>query len=260
MAGPIIEVAKDFWNVRGSYKIGGLIDVGTQAALVRRGNGSFVLLDAYTVSDEGGQHIGKLTNDGRNIEAILNLHPFHTLHVVNTHKLYPDATLYGTARHRKRFAELPWAELGTEDAALHELFADDFAFSVPRGVDFISADEDVHFSSVLALHRASRTIYSDDTLMYVNLPRLMKLFGLGDTVSFHPTLRKALQQRAGAAQDFRDWAEGVIEEWRDAVNLCAAHTAAMLDRDNHGDSLHTRMAKALAKVESTLKTHEQKFG
>ena len=27
MAEPIIEVADDFWNIRGSYKIGGLIDI-----------------------------------------------------------------------------------------------------------------------------------------------------------------------------------------------------------------------------------------
>ena len=36
MAGPILHVAEDFWNFCGSYKIGGVIDVGTQASLVRR--------------------------------------------------------------------------------------------------------------------------------------------------------------------------------------------------------------------------------
>ena len=260
MAKPVIEVAKDFWNIRGSYKIGGLIDVGTQAALVRRANGRFVLLDTYTFSDDVVRQIGALTRDGREIEAILNLHPFHTLHVTNTHRMYPEATLYGTARHRKRFPGLPWARLNTEDAALHEFFADDFEFSVPRGVDFISADEKVHFSSVLLLHRASRTIYSDDTLMYLNLPRLMHLFGLGDEVRFHPTLSKALQQRNGAARDFWDWAGEMIESWKSARNLCTAHTAALLQRDNHGESIHARLVRALRNVESTLQTHEHKFG
>jgi hypothetical protein len=32
----IIPISDSFWNVRGSYKIRGLIDVGTQASLVRR--------------------------------------------------------------------------------------------------------------------------------------------------------------------------------------------------------------------------------
>lgn len=260
MADPIIEVAEDFWNFRGSYKIGGVVDVGTHASLVRRSNGRFVLLDAYTFSDAVVSYIGDLTRGGRDIEAILNLHPFHTLHVENAHKQYPDATLYGTARHRKRFPGLPWHELSTDAAALHERFGVDLGFSVPQGVDFISADENVHFSSVLVFHRASLTIHSDDTLMYLGLPRLMKLFGLGDAVSFHPTLGKALERRAGAARDFRTWAEGMIEEWKDAANLCAAHTATLLGRDNHGDSIHARLTRALRKVESTLRKHEGKYG
>ena len=260
MAEPIIDVAKDFWNIRGSYRIGGLVDVGTQAALVRRANGRFVLLDSYTFSDEVVRQIGARTRDGRDIEAILNLHPFHTLHVERTHRLYPKATLYGTSRHHKRFPDLPWAALKTEDRGLHELFADDFEFSIPRGVDFVSADEKVHFSSVLVLHRASRSIYSDDTLMYLELPRLMHLFGLGDEVRFHPTLSKALQQRSGAARDFRDWAGEMIEAWKSARNLCTAHTAALLHRDNHGESIHARLVRALKSVDSTLRTHKRKFG
>ena len=260
MADPIIEVAEDFWNFRGSYKIGGVVDVGTQASLVRRANGKFLLLDAYTFSDDVVRYIGDLTRDGRDIEAILNLHPFHTLHVETAHKQYPEATLYGTARHRTRFPTLPWDKLSTEAVTLHELFAEDLEFSVPRGVDFISADENVHFSSVLAFHRTSNTIHSDDTLMYLSLPRLMKLFGLGDAISFHPTLGKALERRAGAAQDFREWAEEMIEEWRDAANLCAAHTATLLNRNNHGDSIHARVIKALRKAESTLRKHERKYG
>ncbi len=259
MTGPIIEVAADFWNFRGSYKIGGLVDVGTHASLVRRGSGRFVLLDSYTFSDEVSAYIGQLTRGGRDIEAILNLHPFHTVHVENAHARYPKATLYGTARHHARFPELPWARLRTEDAALHALFADDFDFSVPRGVDFISANEKVHFSSVLAFHRASDTIHSDDTLMYLDLPLVLKLFGLGDAVRFHPTLDKALERRKGAAKDFRSWASGMIDRWKTSVNLCTAHTAALLDRNNHGEPIPARLERALKNVEGTLKAHERRF-
>ena len=52
--------------------------------------------------------------------------------------------------------------------------------------------------------KTSKTIYSDDTLMYIGLPGLMRRFGLGDAVSFHPTLAKALEKRSGAALDFRE--------------------------------------------------------
>ena len=128
------------------------------------------------------------------------------------------------------------------------------------GVDFISANENVHFSSVLVLHRASKTIHVDDTLMYVRLPKAARLLGTTDVMSFHPTLAKALEKRPGAAQDFRDWATDLAERWRDAQNLCAAHTATLMARKNKGASIHVRMLKALDKVSRTLKAHEGKYG
>jgi len=260
MSDPMIDVGAGFWNIRGSYKIGGVLDVGTQASLVQLASGKFVLLDSYTFNSETRRKVAEMTDGGEKIKAILNLHPFHTVHVQKMHEIYPDATLYGTQRHHTRFPDLPWAELRTEDPALHELYAGDFDFSVPRGVDFISADENIHFSSVLALHKASMTIHSDDTLMYLRMPLPLRLAGLGDSVSFHPTLAKALERRSGAVQDFRDWASELIESWQHAENLCAAHTAALLDRDNRGDPIHDRLLKALEKVGKTLAAHEKKFG
>ena len=260
MADDVLQVSDDFWNIRGSYKIGGLVDVGTHLSLVRLASGKFVLLDCYTLTGEARRLVDDLTHGGEDLEAILNVHPFHTVHVRKVHEMYPGARLYGTARHLAKFPELPWADLRTEDPALHHFYSEDFDFSIPRGVDFISDDENIHFSSVLVLHRASRTIHSDDTLMYLRLPGLVRLVGLGDSVSYHPTLAKALEKRAGAAADFRDWAAELNERWKDAENLCAAHTASLLGRDNSGESIHARMVKALAKVEKTLKSHEQKWG
>ncbi|NNF15646.1 MAG: hypothetical protein HKN70_02810 [Gammaproteobacteria bacterium] len=260
MSGQIIQVSEDFWNFRGSFRIGGVIDVGTQASLVQLASGKFVFLDSYTLGVRARQKVAELTDDGANIEAILNLHPFHTIHVTHMHEQYPHASLYGTQRHHARFPNLPWAKLRTEDIKLHQRYADDFDFSVPGGVDFVSADENVHFSSVLALHRYSMTIHSDDTIMYLHLPLPMRLAGLGDSVSFHPTLAKALERRAGAADDFRDWAEELIDCWQDAENLCAAHTASLLARDNNGASIYERLGKALQKVGGTLRSHKRKHG
>ena len=256
----IIHIADDFWNVRGSFKIGGLVDIGTQASLVRRANGKFVFLDSYTLSADVEREVLELTNGGEDIEAILNVHPFHTVFARKMNERFPRAKLYGTARHVSRSPELPWEPLCTEDPELHALFADDFEFSVPRGVDFISANENVHFSSVLVLHRASKTIHVDDTLMYVRLPKAARLLGATDVMSFHPTLAKALEKRPGAAQDFRDWATDLAERWRDAQNLCAAHTATLMARQNKGASIHARMLKSLDKVSRTLKAHEGKYG
>lgn len=260
MANNILQVSDDFWNFRGSFKIGGLIDIGTQASLVRLDSGKFVFLDSYSFDSAARRKIDELTRGGQDVEAVINLHPFHTVHVRKMHAQYPVAVQYGTARHHQRFPDLPWARIKSEDAALHEKYAGDFDFSIPRGVDFISDDQNVHFSSVLAYHRASRTIHSDDTLMYLKLPALARLVGLGDDVSFHIMLAKALERREGATRDFRDWATDLTEQWKDAENLCAAHTSALLAIENRGASIHDRIVRALKKVEGTLKQHEKKWG
>lgn len=260
MANDILDVADDFWNLRGTFRVGGVLDVGTQASLVRLASGKFVFLDSYTLSGAPRRRVNELTGGGENVEAILNLHPFHTMHVRWMHEHYPQARLYGTARHLDRFPDLPWEQQRTEDPALHQAFAEDFDFSVPRGVDFISANEHVHFSSVLVLHRASRSIHSDDTLTYLRLPSVLRMLGLGDQVSFHPTLAKALERRPGAARDFREWARELIDSWRAAENLCAAHLTALLAADNAGATIHARLQKALDKVEPTLTAHERRHG
>jgi len=260
MSKDIVTVGDGFWNFRGSFKIGGVIDVGTQSALVRLRSGRFVLLDSYALSRSARRLVSDQTDGGEKLEAVINLHPFHTLHVSTVYQWYPDVAHYGTERHHRLFPDLPWAETCSEDPALHERYGDDFDFTVPRGVDFISADENVHFSSVLAYHAASKTIYSDDTLLYVRLPQVARWFGLGDSVSFHPTLTKALVQRAGAAQDFRTWAGNLIKNWGAAENLCAAHTAALLATENSGASIGDRIASALGRVETTLATHERRYG
>lgn len=260
MGEQIIQVAEDFWNIRGSFKVAGFVDIGTQASLVRRPTGKFLMLDSYTLSGDLADQVDELTGGTDNVDAVLNLHPFHTVHVRAVHERYPGAKHYGTARHLSRDPELAWQAEQTEDAALHAMFADELDFSVPRGVDFISSNEHLHFSSVIAMHRASKTIHVDDTVMHVRLPALARFFGLRDTTSFHPTLAKVLERRAGAVRDFRQWAEELIERWGDAENLCAAHTTTLLARENPGPPIRDRLLRALARVESTLSAHERKFG
>jgi len=260
MSGKILQISDNFWNIRGSFKIAGLVDIGTHASLVRLESGKFVFLDSYTFKGAVKQEIDQLTNHGEDVEAVLNLHPFHTIHVPWMHEQYPDALHYGTARHLSKFPDLDWQTLRVEDTDLHMKFAKDFDFSIPRGVDFISDDENVHFSSVLVLHRASKTIHVDDTLMYIRLPLLMRFFGLKDAISFHPTLPKVLEKREGAANEFSQWAEELADKWHDVENLCAAHTATLQDRGDQETTIHARVIKALKKVSSALTSHEKKYG
>jgi hypothetical protein len=260
MSEKIIRVAENFWNIRGSYRIGGLIDVGTQVSLVRLESGKFVFLDSYSMRSDTLEAVGELTNDSWDVEAIINLHPFHTMHVENMHAHFPDAKLYGTARHLSRNPDLPWEKIRSEDSTLHAKYSEDLGFTIPHGVDFISDNEAVHFSSVMVQHKASKTIHVDDTLNYLRLPSVFGLVGVKDRFGFHPTLAKALQKRAGAAQEFRDWAQVMIDNWGDARAVCAAHSAALTEEDNEGPPIRKRMENALEKVESTLEAHQQKYG
>jgi hypothetical protein len=259
MGDRLLQISDDFWNIRGSFKIAGVIDIGTQASLVRLKSGKFVFLDSYTLNRDLLDAVNELTSSGKDITAVLNLHPFHTLHVEWMHKQFPKARHYGTARHVSRFPALAWQKGLMEEKKTQAAFAADFEFSVPRGVDFISDDENLHFSSVLAYHPASKTIHVDDTFMYIRMPLLMRFFGLHEAFSFHLTSAKVLQKRPGAAQEFRDWANLLAEDWQDAENFCAAHNATLLREDND-TPIAERILKALTKVEPTLKAHEQKYG
>ena len=259
MSEHILKISDDFWNIRGDFKIGGILNIGTHASLVRRVNGKFVMLDAYTLRGDVKKQIDVISNSGGDIEAIINLHPFHTVHVEKAHQQYPSARLYGTQRHLDKFPDLPWQPELTESDECAALFADDFEFSIPAGVDFISDNEHLHFSSVLAYHKASKTIHSDDTLMYLQLPGLLGKLK-NPEITFHMTLSKTLEKRAGAAKDFRAWAVQLAEQWSDAENLCAAHLAALLGRENQSASIASRILAALQNVEKTLQTHQKKYG
>lgn len=251
MSDKIIKIGDDFWNIRGSFRVGGVVNIGTHASLIRRPSGRFVMLDSYAVSGDVKHQVDVLTNDGEMIDAIINLHPFHTVHVPAMHAMYPNAKLYGTERHKRRAPDLPFDSLAVDDPKFSDLFADVLEFSLPRGVDFISDNENVHFSSVLAFHRASGTIHVDDTLMY--LRAALGAFKSG--VRFHPTLPLALEKRRGASDDLRDWANDLIEEWGEARNLCAAHNAALRARG----ALAPRLKKALRRAEIYLKAHELRY-
>jgi hypothetical protein len=258
MSEQILKITDDFWNIRGDFKLGGFLNIGTHCSLVRRRNGKYVLLDTYTLPAEIKAIIDAKTNNGNDIEAIINLHPFHTIHVAGVHKHYPNAKLYGTRRHHEKLHDLPWQPELIESDECTALFADDIEFSIPAGVDFISRNEKVHFSSVMAYHRASKTIHVDDTLNYLVLPGLLGKLKKPE-IAFHFTLSKALVKRAGAAEDFRIWVKRLAREWVDAENLCAAHSATVLGSKNRSASIPQGLMFALQSIEKTLQKHERKY-
>ena len=257
MTGSLTKIGEDFWRVEGEFRLGGLVNLGTQASLVRLADGHFVFLDSYTLPDAVKAEVDELTAGGANIAAIINLHPFHTLHCEWMHRAYPDAALYGTARHHRKLPSLPWQDQRCENGVLAEAFGDDFAFSIPQGVPLVCDDESVHFSSILALHRASGTIHVDDTLVYLDKGAPLNLLPMVGRVDFHPTLDKALEPRAGAADAFRDWAIGLGVDWAQANRIAAAHNAV---REMAPEEFPELIGEALGRVKSVLDAHRAEHG
>ncbi len=258
-ASHVVPVGDGFWNLRGEMKLGGVIDIGTHASLVRRRNGRYLILDACKLEPEARELVDRETDGGELIDAVLHLHPFHTLFAAALHEIYPKAKLYGTARHRERCPTLPWQPETTDQPSLHQLFADDLDFMVPRGIDFIPSNQSLHFSSVLAFHRASKTLHVDDTLNYIRLPWPIRVIKR-DHLSFHPSLSQVLERRAGAARDFRAWTQELLERTRSVENLVAAHMSTLVGRAPDDSPLVRLFEIAIRAIEEKLATHERRWG
>lgn len=251
MSDRIVSVGEGVWNVRGSFRIAKVLDIGTQCTLIRRPSGGFLMLDAYTLTGEVLDQVVALTEDGKLLEAVLHTHPFHTIHVKRFAERFPQAKQYGTRRHVAKAPEVRWEAEHTEDEALHALFADELRFSVPRGVDFVPENEKLHFASVLVKHPASGVLHVDDTIMYNQLPVV-------GGYSFHPTLKQVLQPRAGAAAEFRAWCEELVAFCADVTQVCPAHIH--LPSKAEPGAVADEIRKVVAKAESLIAAHEKRFG
>ena len=251
------QLAASFWNIRGAFKVAGLIDLGTHMSLVRRQDGRFLVIDSCAPSEPDRNALRALTADGEAIDAIINVHPFHTLYCRAMHEFAPRARLFGTRRHRQKSPDLPWMDQPIEEPAAQALFANDLEFSVPAGLDFVCPNEHVHVASVLVRHRANGVVHVDDTLNVLAAPGRLGRLLPQSRLRFHPLLAKALQRRPGAAQEFEGWARELAERWKETRILCAAHSAV---RRLPAGGWREEVLAALAAVETRLAAHRARYG
>src|SRR5690606_35548829 len=183
---PMRQLAENFWNIRGTQRVAGVLDVGTHMSVVRRNDGRFVLIDAAPLDEAGRSALLALTDGGALVDVVMHVHPFHTLHVEPMHRLFPAARLYGTRRHRRLAPSLPWSGDPVESWEVNHPLVDVFDLSVPEGVDFVCLDERVHVASVLVRHRPSAIVHVDDTLNVLAAPGVLgRLFGQS-SLRMHP--------------------------------------------------------------------------
>ncbi|KAL0481739.1 hydroxyacylglutathione hydrolase [Acrasis kona] len=219
-----VEIAEGFYNIRGDFRVAGLINVGTQMSLIRLSSGKYLIIDTISMCDELKIAIDKLTANGTNIEAVLATHPFHTGSFSDFYKTYPNAPYYGTPRHMKKITDVQWkGEIN--DCNVRGLWSPEVEMRIPEGAEFINPAESNHFSCVFVYHRASRTIHVDDTIGFAEDPNfVMKIFGVKKGgMMFHPTIKfNGLLPHPDSPFAFRDWLKKVCEDW-DFDNLVAAH-------------------------------------
>ena len=263
MSEKVFHIGDGFWNFRGNFKIAG-IDIGTHASLVCLKSGGFAILDAYSFGVEEFDLIERITDGGEAIEAVINLHPFHTVHVETGFELFPNAVHYGTSRHHKLFPDLAWSGQRTESLVDTNPFSESLEFSIPQGVDFVAKNQNVHFSSVLALHKSSNTLHVDDTLMVLEPPglldNLLELFNLNRLVQFHPTLAMALKKESGSADQFKEWVNELCDSWGSELEtICAAHNGIVSAQGESG-ALVKKIRRAAILIEPVLSLHRFRYG
>ena len=250
MSHHIESISDDFWNIRGSFRVLGLLDVQTQCSLIRLRSGGYAMLDSYTLEGDVRERVLARTDAGRAVEAVINLHPFHTMHIDAMRPLFPEAKHYGTARHHERFSSFPWEPQRTEDPDFAALFEDDLELWVPDGAQLVTDSDRVHFGSVLAIHAATQTLHVDDTLSWLPLP-------LGGLLHWHPTLRRALNPSPEAADAFRQWAERLAQRCEKVRNVCTAHARGSSLRAEEPGEVAGRIRAATKRVEWVLGLHER---
>ncbi|XP_037047192.1 uncharacterized protein LOC119081980 [Bradysia coprophila] len=244
------QIGPGFWNVRASFKLFKLIDIGTHMSLVQLRNGNFLVIDTVEMNDQLKKELDDLTNNGTKIEAVVGVHPFHTLAFPGFYKLYPDAKYYGTPRHLRNLKDVQWTGQLDDNKESLSRWEPEVELRIPAGAEYINPqpEKSNHFVSVFVHHRDSKTLHVDDTLMYAENPGIMfRLFGLkaGSTV-FHPSIKDhGLYPTAEAPLQFRDWINQMLKDW-DFDNLCTAH-------------IGVKSGGAHAAVEELMKNSEKFF-
>lgn len=111
------------------------VEIGTHMSIIQLRNGNFLIIDTVAMNDKLTQEFNELTHNGTKIEAVVAVHPFHTLAYSAFHELYPDVEYYGTPRHLRKLTQIKWAgQLDADDnKALLTKWAPEIEFRIPAG-------------------------------------------------------------------------------------------------------------------------------
>lgn len=253
MGEKIIDLGSGFYNIRGNFRIGGILNIGTQCSLVQLDSQRYIFLDSYTLTGDIKDQIMAMTNDGKLVEAILNVHPFHTVHCEQMARDFPNAILYGASRHQQKFPHLNWAPETVESQTVADRYPQ-LQFSVPDGIYYIHPNENIHVSSLLVYHSASQALHVDDT--FNALPHfdtidslLKKIHYSPKKLYLNPLTKLALKPEPNAGKAFCDWAAHLADAWQSTQYLCAAHAEVV---EFNAGEFKTLLTEAVIKMRPKL--------
>ncbi|CAF0930230.1 unnamed protein product [Adineta ricciae] len=228
----LFRVGSQFWNIRVNFKrFAGLVDIGSHMSLIQLRNGNFLIINPIILTDHSRYEVDCLTENGTTIEAVIGVHPFHTLAFPAFYEIYPNAEYYGTPRHLKRLKQIPWT--GSLDVCqIRRKWEPEVEMRIPAGAEFVNPlpESSNHFVSVFVFHRPSRTLHVDDTIVYGDHPSfLLKLIGFKHgTMAFHPSIKgSGLYPTVEAPSQFRLWMENILNDWN-FDNICCAHSGVKI--------------------------------
>jgi hypothetical protein len=225
------EIGNGFYSIRSSFTfMCGAVDIGNQMALLRLSTGRFLVLDTCEFNETDHRRINELTQNGDLIDAVVGTHPFHTMYFLPFAKKFPNPQIkyYGAPRHLRKLPSIPWAGVINDPVNLTQWEKEGIFMRVPAGGNFVDSAEDNHFSGLFVFHAPSKTLFIDDTILFMDKPGLLLRwkFGSPGTMKFWD-LKKGLNHDKEAPGQFRSFIEQVMHDW-DFDNIAAAHSANLI--------------------------------
>lgn len=92
------------------------VDIGGHMSIIQLRNGRFLIIDTVALNENLIRELNQLTQNGTKIEAVVAVHPFHTLAYPAFYQIYPHVKYYGTPRHLRKLTEIKWTgQLDADD-------------------------------------------------------------------------------------------------------------------------------------------------
>jgi hypothetical protein len=174
--------------------------------------------------------------------------------------LYPNLSYYGTPRHLRKVKGINWTG-DLNDEVVRSLWEGEGIYiRIPDGADFVNPAEDNHFIAAFVLHVASKTVFVDDTIMYLSNPGwvIRSLLGKnGDMLLHSSTYKNGLLPTPVAPLQFLAWLRKLIVDW-DFDNMCTAHCGNKIGAAK--EQLSLLVEASAPRLEALAKKYATKYG